>query len=207
MSISGGQIDPHLRRWMSFVDGENFTIRGQKVAIAKGMNLEEGEWFSRNVFMWLPSRDGRSRPDSSVNRELEQLQPRAIRSYYYTSVAGDPDRLNAVRDSIHHLAFNPVVFKKNAQEEKAKGVDIALTKDMLMHAVRDNYDVALLFAGDGDYVPLVEQVKSLGKVVYVGFFEREGLNAELRRAADFFFDITHEYVRAWAAVKVKVVEG
>jgi hypothetical protein len=24
--------DPHLRRWMLFVDGENFTMRAQKLA-------------------------------------------------------------------------------------------------------------------------------------------------------------------------------
>ena len=40
---------------------------------------------------------------------------------------------------------------------KAKGVDIALTTDMLSNAFLGNYDVAVLVAGDGDYVPLVEQ--------------------------------------------------
>ena len=36
-----------------------------------------------------------------------------------------------------------------------------------MAVFEDHYDVAVLIAGDGDYVPLVEEVKSLGKVVYV----------------------------------------
>ena len=44
---------------------------------------------------------------------------------------------------------------------RAKGVDIALTKDLLSHAFLDNYDAVVLVAGDGDYVPVVEELKRL----------------------------------------------
>jgi len=47
---------------------------------------------------------------------------------------------------------------------------------MLSHAFLNNYDVATLIAGDADYVPLVEEVKRLGKVVYVLFFVSNGLS-------------------------------
>ena len=47
---------------------------------------------------------------------------------------------------------------------------------MLSHAFRDNYEVAVLVAGDGDYVPVVQEVQRLGKIVFVWFFENEGLN-------------------------------
>jgi uncharacterized LabA/DUF88 family protein len=86
------------------------------------------------------------------------------RANYYTSVVGDADKLNKVAKRLWALGFDPHVFKKARQEEKAKGVDIALTKDMLSHAFRNNYEIAVLYAGDGDYVPLVEEVKSLGKL-------------------------------------------
>ena len=39
--------------------------------------------------------------------------------------------------------------------------------------------VAVLVAGDGDYVPLITEVKRLGKVVYVVFFNDYGLSTEL----------------------------
>ena len=61
----------------------------------------------------------------------------------------------------------------------SKGVDIALTCDMLSHASHDNYDVAVLIAGDGDYVPLVDEVKRLGKLVHLVFFQSTGLNPKL----------------------------
>lgn len=72
-------------------------------------------------------------------------------------------------------------------------MDITLTRDMLSHAFRDNFDVALRFAGDGDYVPLVEEVKRLGKPVHVCFFQ-DGLNGKLRLAADHFTDITELFI-------------
>jgi uncharacterized LabA/DUF88 family protein len=70
-------------------------------------------------------------------------------------------------------------LKKVRQQEKAKGMDIALAKDFLSHAFLDNYDVAVLVAGDGDDVPLITEVKRLGKVVYVVFFNDYGLSTEL----------------------------
>jgi hypothetical protein len=45
MGLSGGipiPSDPHLRRWMMFVDGENLTIRAQRLAQHKGIQLREG---------------------------------------------------------------------------------------------------------------------------------------------------------------------
>ena len=95
------------------------------------------------------------------------------------------------------MGFNARVFKKGKQEQKAKGVDIALTKDMLGHAFLGNYEVAVLIAGDGDYVPLVEEVKRLGKRVYLLFFQEEGLNPALRLASDEFLDLTSILVSQW----------
>jgi uncharacterized LabA/DUF88 family protein len=56
---------------------------------------------------------------------------------------------------------------------------------MLLHAARKNYEVAILIAGDEDYVPLVEAVKSEGRRVYV-WAVSNGLSPALRRAADHF---------------------
>ena len=95
------------------------------------------------------------------------------------------------------------MFRKTRQEEKAKGVDIALAKDFLSHAFLNNYDVALLFAGDGDYIPLVEEVKRLGKIVCVVFFSEFGLNPELRIAADYFLPIDDAFEYFWKVQKRK----
>ena len=35
-------IDPHLRRWMLFVDGENLTLRAQQLAAERQLTLSRG---------------------------------------------------------------------------------------------------------------------------------------------------------------------
>jgi uncharacterized LabA/DUF88 family protein len=52
--------------------------------------------------------------------------------------------------------------------------------------------VAAIFAGDGDYVPVVEAVKRLGKHVVVGFFGDSGMSDELRIAAYDFVNLSAE---------------
>jgi len=94
-----------------------------------------------------------------------------------------------VRQALWELNFQPEVFRKKAQQDKAKGVDIALATDMLNHTFSDNLDVVVLVAGDGDYIPLVREVKRRGKLVYLAFFEREGLNPELRLESDAMVQI------------------
>jgi len=85
-------------------------------------------------------------------------------------------------------------------------VDIALAKDFLSHAFLDNYDVAVLVAGDGNYVPLIIEVKRLGKVVYVVFFHDFGLSTELHSAADMFFEMGQFFLERWQAGNDKANE-
>lgn len=113
--------DPHLRRWMLFVDGENFTIRAQRIAEAKGVVLSDGSHYSKDVFVWLP---GLPATQDTTQGHL-RLQHHAIRSFCYTSVAGDDLRIQDVRQKLRNMGFNPHVFKKT--RDKAKGVDIALS--------------------------------------------------------------------------------
>ena len=94
------------------------------------------------------------------------------------------------------LGFQAEVFKRN-KERDSKGVDIALTKDMLTHAFFDHCDVAVLMSGDGDYVPLVKEVKRLGKVVCVGAFSESGLNPELKLTSDELFDVGPQFFTQW----------
>lgn len=83
---------------------------------------------------------------------------------------------------------------------KSKRVNIALCSRMLIEAARDSFDVAVLIAGDEDYVPLVEGMKEMKKAVYLTFFDHPdgGLSDELRLASDMFFDITGFFFERWA---------
>ncbi|MDD5486639.1 MAG: NYN domain-containing protein, partial [Dehalococcoidales bacterium] len=55
---------------------------------------------------------------------------------------------------------------------------------MLTHAYSDNYDTALLVAGDSDYVYALQAVKNAGKHVEITLFGKEGTSALLRKVAD-----------------------
>lgn len=111
-----------------------------------------------------------------------------IRKYYYTSAQGDDNCLISIEGELKDMGIEaPQVFKKS-KGRGSKRVDISLTTEMLTHAHRGNYDVAILVAGDEDYVPLVEAVKAEGRRVALWYFDT-GLSDVLQRKADFFFNI------------------
>ena len=71
-----------------------------------------------------------------------------------------------------------------------KGItDLKLSIDMLVLAAQDKYDNALLIAGDGHYVHAVRAVQSLGKSVFVSFFDNP-TNYELAQIADEFLSFS-----------------
>jgi len=191
--------DPTSLRWMLFVDGENFTIRAQAVAQARSLALKPGQYWMADTFVWLPDWPATS-GFSFTGVSAIGVRRLATRAYYYTSVRGDAPLMDDTKEHLWQLGFTPSVFRRPSGDRKAKGVDIALTKDMLSHAFLGNYDAAVLIAGDGDYVPLVDEVKRLGKLVYVIFFSdpAAGLNNDLRLAADYFLDITATFIERWA---------
>lgn len=160
---------------MVFVDGENLAIRYANL-LGDEQPFKHVQ-FERDTYVWSPLLDGSSH--RTVN---------TVRRYYYTSVRGDEDHRNKIHDKLYALGIQaPRVFPKN-KSRGSKRVDISLSVEMLSHAHYGNYDVAVLVAGDQDYVPLVEAVKAQGPQVFV-WFVRDGLNPALRRSADYFFDI------------------
>jgi uncharacterized LabA/DUF88 family protein len=181
--------------WLSLTV-KNLTIRGQAVAKKRSRRLVPGDSFERDVFIWFPQHRGWSH-EVLKSAEQTSLVYRALRSHYYTSLSGDELRIAKVREQLRSLGFEPSVFKR-PKDRAVKGLDIALASDMLSHGFRNNYDVAVLFGGDGDYIPLVEEVKRLGKLVYVAFFDDETLNEELKTVADRFFDLSELLVQTWA---------
>lgn len=183
-------------RWMMFVDGENWSIQGREHARGAGVEIPEGPLHIPDVFLWRH----RSRPrdaglfPASVRAELE---PIGARSYFYTTVTNEPttEHIDEVRGVIRRAGFEPRVFKKE-RREKRRAVDISLAVDMLGHAHNDHFDVAVLLAGDGDYVPLVEQVKRLGKRVWVAFFD-DVAHQEMKLVPDLYLTLTDWLINEW----------
>lgn len=189
---------------MLFVDGENLVNSAEVVARKASITLKEGTVYVPGSFVWLPpERDpvggtpGRHPRLRIGSEEYLNLRVWGERAYYYTSIAGDSRKVEKLRELISNAGFDPFVVKQRRGAQATKGLDVALTTDLLSHAHRDNYDVAILIAGDGDFVPLVEEVKRLGKLVYVLASRSRGLSPALRLAADTFMDFDLGFRRLW----------
>ena len=165
-----------LARAMIFVDGENLAIR-------YGAMLKERKESPRSDIVCVPN----------ILAWSTLLNPRhgtpaVMRKYYYTSVQGDRDKVKEIEEKLKDVGIEtPRVFKKT-KDKGSKGVDIALSTDMLLHATRKHYDVAVLVAGDEDYVPLVRAVQGEGARVYVWFISN-GLSPALRMVADCYVNL------------------
>lgn len=170
-------LKSHVRA-MIFVDGENLAIRFKEQI---GDNAPEKHVnYLKDVFVW-----------SRYANIPHHVNCEVIRKYYYTAVQGDDNKLESVECQLKEIGIeSPRVFKKQ-KNRKSKRVDITLATDMLTHAYRGNYDIAILVAGDDDYVPLVKAIKDEGRRVVLWFFENsKGLSKRLKLESDFFFDIS-----------------
>ena len=80
------------------------------------------------------------------------------------------------------------LFKQEKRKAKTKSVDINVSVDVLRNIMNGTGDVILLLSGDGDYLPLLEEVGRHGKQVWLGAFSKD-LNPNLRFAADEFINL------------------
>lgn len=64
-----------------------------------------------------------------------------------------------------------------------KGIDVRLAVDMTAMAYRDEYDVAYLLSGDGDFIPAVEEIQYINKKVFAVACGEQSISA-LYKAAD-----------------------
>lgn len=174
---------PDNARVMIFVDGENLSIRFKAFIKNEGIEkLEDHIGYEPDIYVW-----------SQFLSLQTQFICAIIRIFYYTSVQGDDKKIISMADSLKGLGVtDPKVFKKT-KGKRTKRVDITLATDMLSHAYSDNYDIAILVAGDDDYVPLVKEIKHCGKQVSLWFLEN-GLSPSLKRECDLFFNMKKIFV-------------
>jgi uncharacterized LabA/DUF88 family protein len=94
-----------------------------------------------------------------------------------------------------HLAFGWIRGKSNRRGPRQKAVDTLLAVEMVSGAYNKRFDVALLIAGDADFVPIVNEVRRAGPHVVVAAAtdptnqSRYNYSTELRRAADRFIEL------------------
>lgn len=175
-----------------FADGENLVLRYEAM-------IKNGA---------IP------KPDAIHIPGLAVWHPRITRPYigdmtrfsYYQTVVGDDMALDSAKESIANIkyeycseltaggnsnargALHPKIYKKSSKSSKTKSVDINITVDALRCVINRTGNVVYILSGDGDFLPLVEEINRHGKQVWIGAFS-SGLNKDLRYAADEFFDL------------------
>jgi uncharacterized LabA/DUF88 family protein len=73
---------------------------------------------------------------------------------------------------------------------KEKAVDVMLARDLLVGAMKDQYDCAYLLSADGDFTPVVESARSLNKKIYCASM---GFSSELQKVANTFIVLQPEW--------------
>ena len=63
------------------------------------------------------------------------------------------------------------IWKEQNGSIAEKGVDVMLATDLVLHAVKNNFDTAIIVSGDGDFFPAMETAKKEGKRIEVAAFE------------------------------------
>ena len=150
------------------------------------------------------------RTDVDIGKLCKKLldNRRLVRIYYYNAKVGLKEEPVRYRDqqtffsSVNaipycELRLGRLVYHNWPNSPPyEKGVDIQLATDMITHSFKNNYDVAVLVAGDNDFVGALQAVKDNGKNVEVALFGKERTSVRLRMVADRVLTINSKFLKS-----------
>ena len=160
---------------------------------------------SSNLYHSLQNHCGRADLDYEKFSSKLAGNRRLVRTYYYGARIDRTKQPDLYREQqrflgalenvpLFELRLGQLVYRNWPVEGPIeKGVDIKLATDMLIHASRDNYDVAILVSGDTDFVDMVQAVKDLGRNVEVVLFG-SGTSRALRNVADRVIPVNERFL-------------
>jgi uncharacterized LabA/DUF88 family protein len=102
---------------------------------------------------------------------------------------GEDDNSARFHDRLRYLGFRVIARESfDPIRKEQKEVDVAMACEMVVHALRDGYDIAIVVSGDQDFVPAIQHVQAAGKRVEVAAFG-VSVGKTLMKAADRFHDL------------------
>lgn len=96
-------------------------------------------------------------------------------------VAYDTDR--EIHDRMAEIGFRVFLSPIDPKSNEQKEVDVDMACEMVAHAFRDSYDVAIVVSGDRDFVPAIRRVREAGKRAEVAAFNCT-FSDEMRKMCD-----------------------
>lgn len=169
-----------MRRCMVFIDGTNLLTE-----MSKQINVHFSPYKPSKPVIQLAGMIIRNLLYDRLIIGSRTGDDRVVqRMHWFSSHQGNEHTLLELRTHLREQKFEPTVLPKN-KDKNEKGVDVALTREMLINAFNHNYEIGLLISGDEDYIGLVNDAKRFGPLVFGSFFA-SGLSPELRLSFDHF---------------------
>ena len=125
------------------------------------------------------------------------LKRQLVRIYYYNATVGQKQEPEVFKQqqaffaSVNAVPYTELRLGRLVYTNQwpnvppyEKGTDVQLATDMITHSYKNNYDVAILVAGDNDFAGAVQAVKDNGKHVEVALFGKQGTSQQLREVSD-----------------------
>ncbi len=182
------------RRTIVLIDGENLLLRFQEMCREpENRTVRDDIRHEQDRYVW--------QPEIASHRAWD-----LVRVSYYTTHVGTAESMASLARDLAKIRYEfdrpsrlsdygyvvPRVFKKPKKEQKTASVDINISIDMLRHTYTDAIDEVLLVTGDGDYLPLIEEVMRQGKIVYLAALS-SGLHRSLPASVDEFIDLDSQF--------------
>ena len=79
-----------------------------------------------------------------------------------------------IRQINKHLKID--IKDANTFTTEEKGTDINIAVQMISKAYTNAYDIAILLSGDTDYIPVVEQLHNIGKIVVLATLPHQNIS-------------------------------
>jgi uncharacterized LabA/DUF88 family protein len=104
--------------------------------------------------------------DRCTLAELHYFRGRSMKSNNEKAIVGERFFEDALTKEGVNLHYLPLVRGVN-NELKEKGIDVSLALDAYKKAIAKAFDVMVLIAGDGDYLPLVRELQAMSAPINV----------------------------------------
>jgi uncharacterized LabA/DUF88 family protein len=171
---------PRKLRLEIFVDGTNFRVVQVEAGIRDidiprlARQLARGYVLVKMRYYTSPLPDSQSPAYRGQHRFFERL--RETRAVELVLGRNEPRREN------FHCPRCGAISTHRYHVEKE--TDVKLATDMVVGAHANRYDVAMLVAGDTDYVPAIEAVQATGRKVIWCHFPTQAHTDRLRQVCD-----------------------
>jgi uncharacterized LabA/DUF88 family protein len=140
---------------------------------------------------------------------LKLANGRQLKRIYYYNIRQESERQpeqsreqEKFLASMHDTPYVEVrlgIWKQRGDEMIEKGVDVMLATDLVVKALRDQYDTGIVVSGDADFFPAIQAAKDAGKQIEVAAFD-SNLSPEAARVADLHVRFTKSWFTSlWMA--------